>query len=102
MSIHSSIVMKLNGSPRTIAQNGIRLLDDWSYEITDDLVVTFEDYPYPSLGNLYYYPYGRAKVILPDGRDKYLDTGNVSLLIALYQLTNSAENLNFPPCTSTL
>jgi len=71
-----AIVMKLNGLPRTVAKNGIRLLDDWSYEITDDLVVTFEDYPYPSLGDLYYYPYGRAKAILPDGRDKYLDTGN--------------------------
>lgn len=77
-----SVVIKLNGVPRSIAKNGVHIINDYNYEITDNTVLHMSDYPYPLLGDLYRYPFGRVRVILPDGKERYLDTGNVSLLSA--------------------
>lgn len=72
-----AVVLKTNGWPRTVATNGLNLLDEWYPEIVDESVF-FPAYADPPQGDLYRYVYGRTKVELPDGRQRYLDVGNVS------------------------
>ena len=66
-----------NGWPRVIAKNGINLLDDWPFTFTNTTKVYFSEYPDPPQGDVFRYKNGRLRVILPDGRQRYLDIGNV-------------------------
>ena len=69
-----------NGWPRVVARNGLHLLDGWPYQFTNTMNVTFASInPDPPQGGLYRYPHGRLRVTLPDGREKFLDIGNVRL-----------------------
>ena len=68
-----AVLIKQNGQPRAIAKNGLHLMQDYDYEFTEDLV--WDTYPYPRLAEEY--PYGKARVNLPDGREVNLDVGNV-------------------------
>lgn len=72
-----AVVLKTNGWPRTVAKNGVGLLDEWGFEFTNETSVWFSSYPDPPQGDLVCYVYGRTKVGLPDGRLRYLDIGNV-------------------------
>ena len=68
-----------NGWPRAIARNGIHLLDDWPYQFTNTTQVYFPNNPDPPQGGLFRYPYGRLRVLLPNGRERFLDIGNVRI-----------------------
>ena len=61
-----------------IAKNGIQLLDDWPFTFTNTTMVYFPEYPEPPQGDVFRYRIGRVRVMLPDGRQRYLDIGNVS------------------------
>ena len=94
-----AVLIKQNGHPRAIAKNGLHLLDDFEYELFTDPVI-WADYPYPPLGDLTRLPYGRAKVSLPDGRSKTLDSGNVSdchLLNIFFQLDYTSHESILQP-----
>jgi len=80
-----AIVMKTNGWPRVIAKNGLHLLDGWPYEFTNETEVLFISYPDAPQGDLYRYNYGRLRVRLPDGRDKFLDIGNPTVDFTDYE-----------------
>ena len=67
---------KANGWPRHVAKSGIQFLNDWPFDIAANESVYFTYYPDAPQGDLYRYHYGRLRVELPDGRDRYLDIGN--------------------------
>lgn len=69
-----------NGWPRVIARNGIQLLDDWPFTFTNTTRVYFTENPDAPQGDIFRYRVGRLRVMLPNGRSRYLDIGNVSLL----------------------
>ena len=77
----AAVLIKLNGHTRAVAKNGLHALHNWGYEFAEDASYAWSTYPYPPLGDLYRYPFGRAKVQeMPDGDSCHLDTGNVSTL----------------------
>jgi len=78
-TLPSSLLLTANGWPRVIAKNGIQLLDDWPFTFTNTTMVYFTEYPDPPQGDVFRYRVGRLRVMLPDGRQRYLDIGNVSL-----------------------
>ena len=71
-----AVVLKTNGWPRSVV-TGLNLLDEWYPEVVNESVF-FPSFPDPPQGDLYRYLYGRTRVQLPDGRQRYLDVGNVS------------------------
>ena len=73
-----AVVMKVNGWPRSIAKNGLFLLDDWGYEFTESSQAVFDYYPEPGQGDLYRYYFGRVRLTIPGVGDRFLETGNVS------------------------
>ena len=73
-----AVLLKTNGWPRTVARNGVGLLDQWGVDLTAETTVSFPSYPDPPQGDLYRYVYGRTRVRLSDGTFRYLDIGNVS------------------------
>jgi hypothetical protein len=90
-SLHSScsflcsativLTFSANGWPRVIAKNGIQLLDNWPFTFSNTTMVYFPDYPEPPQGDVLRYRIGRVRVMLPDGRQRYLDIGNVSFVL---------------------
>ena len=92
-----------NGWPRVIARNGLHLLDAWPYQFTNTTQVYFRENPDPPQGGLYRYPSGRLRVTLPDGRERYLDIGNVRekyLGICAYDVGGFSHT--FPPSSYQL
>lgn len=73
-----AMVMKTNGWPRVIAKSGINCLDAWPCDFTNQ-TLRFDYYPDPPQGDLYRYYYGRLRVRMPDGLNRFLDIGNVSV-----------------------
>jgi len=67
-----------NGWPRVIAKNGIQLHDDWPFTFTNTTMVYFTEYPDPPMGDAFRLRFGRLRVMLPNGRIRHLDIGNVS------------------------
>lgn len=74
-----AIVMKVNGWPRSIAKNGLFLLDNFGYEFTESSQTVFDDYPEPAQGDLYRFYFGRVRLAIPGVGARYLETGNVRL-----------------------
>ena len=72
-----AVVMKTNGWPRSIAKNGLFLLDDWGYEFTELSQTEFDYYPEPPMGDLYREYFGRLRLTIPGVGDRFLETGNV-------------------------
>ena len=84
-----------NGWPRVVAKNGIQFLDDWPFTFTNTTTVYFTEYPDPPQGDIFRYRVGRLRVMLPDGRQRYLDIGNVSLSIILILISSLGNEFFF-------
>jgi hypothetical protein len=81
-----AIVLKTNGWPRVIARNGLYLLDDWPYEFTNTTQVYFQtNNPDAPQGGLFRYPYGRLRVLLPNGKERFLEIGNPPINFTGYE-----------------
>ena len=48
-----AVVLKTNGWPRTVAVNGVNLLDEWHPELANESSIFFPSYPDPPQGDLY-------------------------------------------------
>jgi hypothetical protein len=48
-----AVVLKTNGWPRTVAVNGVNLLDEWHPELANESSIFFPSYPDPPQGELY-------------------------------------------------
>ncbi|KAL7542499.1 hypothetical protein ACHAXR_011825, partial [Thalassiosira sp. AJA248-18] len=80
-----AIVIKTNGWPRTVAKNGLRIRNDWSFQFTEEMIVKFDDYPDAPSGDLYKFPNGRIEFFFPDGSPRYLDVGNLPVDFTGYE-----------------
>ena len=74
-----------DGWPRTIAKNGVNLLNEWPFEFTNStgspLSFSFALYPGPRMGGSrgsQHQKNGRLMLLTPEGNKRYLDIGNVS------------------------
>lgn len=72
----AAVLIKQNGHTRAVAKNGLHVLDEFEYEFAEDTNYIWSTYPYPPLGDLYRYPYGRAIIREVDGNSAELDSGN--------------------------
>jgi len=74
----AAVLIKQNGHVRAVAKNGIHALRQFDYEFAEDTDYNWSTYPYPPLGDLYRYPFGRASVKeAPSGDAVHPDVGNL-------------------------